>query len=769
METIHVKFDELIAMASNHDCIEHVLQQFNNNTSSADTMNTSYKEDLDNLFGPMFEEYFEKRSFNTPINSAAQSTQFHKDSPSTSSIIVDAHEAPPIETTSDEQTSPISLTDADEFNQEDSADFNGNLDFVSYNTPSHEEIESSTAALEPSNVQNFHQILRQEEGIDFEEFFAPVARLEAVRMRFMSANLKGLLIQNSQITSTGIVDTTLFTRRHGEDIFLVQVYVDDIIFGSTNLDFSKHFANLMKNNFEMSMMGELKFFLGLQVHQSPRGIFISQSQYAIELLKKHGLDECVSMSTPMATERLDADLQGTPTDQTTYRRMIGGLMYLTASRPDIAYATFVCARYQARPTVKHLKEVKRIFRYLRQSYNMGLWYPKDSGFELIAYSDADHAGCKDDCKSTSGGLQFLGEKLIMQMMYAFINTFKVYYAKPLWEGLYYSLHYLTSSIPYPRFTKIIISHYMTKFHKISRRARDRYHNLKDDDIMKNICNSGRYKDGVGMNIPALGDTSEDYEGTRSHFGCMPEYVWEIDVPLTQSQPTDVTQAMHRTPSSPSSPNPNMDAGVSSALKRLTVIRLCIPQRRSTCLTPPAPSEEQEARENVELVNEHLASVEIKKMVEGTENVIDDSSNPRNDDQNIPGTRLEPRVTRRIYGVMFLKHLRARSVGEAAYLQPCIEQLLVPIHHAGDKTVVGETSLSFALMNVHARAKGAKKHAATLRQLMMEIVYAPLSSQTWVGEASTSAAPLSVEDYTEEYIEGALGSVVAVPKLECCHF
>ncbi|GJV74734.1 retrovirus-related pol polyprotein from transposon TNT 1-94 [Tanacetum coccineum] len=149
-----------------------------------------------------------------------------------------------------------------------------------------------------------------------------------------------------------------------------------------------------------------------KVHQSPRGIFISQSQYAIELLKKHGMDECVSMSTPMATERLDADLQGTPTDQTTYRRMIGGLMYLTASRPDIAFATFVCARYQARPTVKHLKEVKRIFRYLRQSYNMGLWYPKDSGFELIAYSDADHAGCKDDCKSTSGGLQFLGEKLV---------------------------------------------------------------------------------------------------------------------------------------------------------------------------------------------------------------------------------------------------------------------------------------------------------------------------------------------------------------------
>ncbi|GKC18121.1 retrovirus-related pol polyprotein from transposon TNT 1-94 [Tanacetum coccineum] len=131
---------------------------------------------------------------------------------------------------------------------------------------------------------------------------------------------------------------------------------------STNPDCSKRFANLMKNNFEMSMMGELKFFLVLQVHQSSRGIFISQSQYAIELLKKHGMDECVSMSTPIATERLDVDLQGTPTDQMTYRRMIAGLMYLTAIRPDIAFATFVCAHYQARPTVKHLKEVKRIFR-----------------------------------------------------------------------------------------------------------------------------------------------------------------------------------------------------------------------------------------------------------------------------------------------------------------------------------------------------------------------------------------------------------------------
>ncbi|GJS76094.1 retrovirus-related pol polyprotein from transposon TNT 1-94 [Tanacetum coccineum] len=588
-----------------------------------------------------------------------------------------------------------------------------------------------------------------------------------------------------------------------------------------------------------------------------------------------------------ATERLDADLQGTPTDQTTYRRMIGGLMYLTASRLDIAFATFVCARYQARPTVKHLKEVKRIFRYLRQSYNMGLWYLKDSRFKLIAYSDADHAGCKDDCKSTSGGLQFLGGKLvswsskkqdctamstaeaeyvslsaccaqviwmrtqlldygykynrilmycdsksaiaiscnpvqhsktkhidiryhfikehvekgtveiyfvgteyqladlftkalpkerfeylvhriadvhpdelcppktrydlmdankkvdlehvqsssfvpwiymaqfwhtlkedrskyrlkfmldkkeltltlddfrqifhlpqatannhnafvpppsfsdmvpfykqvlgftmeletqsnfkttgllqpwqtlckifskclttrvtgwdqpplqIMQMLYFFVNNIHVDYAELLWEGLYYSLHHATSSIPYSRFTKIVVNHYMTIFPDISRRARDMYHNLQDDDIMKNIFNSGRHKT--------------------------------------------------KTTSAPRSPNPDKEVVESSAPSRSTMIRLRLLERRSTRLTPPAPvptvdkademilqdtlqvslaehksREEQEARENVALVDEHLASEEIEKMVEEQENIVDDSSIPRNDESNIPGTRIEPR-------------------------------------------------------------------------------------------------------------------------------
>ncbi|GJR23808.1 hypothetical protein Tco_0972335 [Tanacetum coccineum] len=118
----------------------------------------------------------------------------------------------------------------------------------------------------------------------------------------------------------------------------------------------------------------------------------------------------------MATKpKLDADLSGEPVDQTDYHSKIRPLMYLTSSRPDIVQAVCYCARYQARPTEKYLKDVKRIFRYLRGTINMGLWYPKDSGFELTPFSDADHAGCIDTRKSTSGGIQFLGDKLVSWM------------------------------------------------------------------------------------------------------------------------------------------------------------------------------------------------------------------------------------------------------------------------------------------------------------------------------------------------------------------
>nr|GEW56680.1 copia protein [Tanacetum cinerariifolium] len=163
----------------------------------------------------------------------------------------------------------------------------------------------------------------------------------------------------------------------------------------------------------MLMMGEMTFFLGLQVNQSPRGIFINQSKYVLEILNKYGIESCDPFGTPMEIkDKLDLDQNGTPVDATNYHSMIGALMYLTSSRPDIVHATCLCARYQAKPTEKHLKEVKRIFRYFQGTINTGLWYTKDSGFELTGFSDADYAGCKDTFKSTSDGTQFLGEKLV---------------------------------------------------------------------------------------------------------------------------------------------------------------------------------------------------------------------------------------------------------------------------------------------------------------------------------------------------------------------
>nr|GEX47884.1 hypothetical protein [Tanacetum cinerariifolium] len=158
------------------------------------------------------------------------------------------------------------------------------------------------------------------------------------------------------------------------------------------------------------------FTKGLQIHQSPRGIFINQAKYALEILKKHGMDKCDSIGTPLATKpKLDADLSRKPVDQTNYRSIIRSLMYLTSSRPELVQAIWYYTRYQARPTEKHLKEVKMIFRFLKGTINIGLWYPKDSGFELIAFLDVDHARCIDTHKSTSGGIQLIGDKLVSWM------------------------------------------------------------------------------------------------------------------------------------------------------------------------------------------------------------------------------------------------------------------------------------------------------------------------------------------------------------------
>ncbi|GJV22040.1 putative ribonuclease H-like domain-containing protein [Tanacetum coccineum] len=193
----------------------------------------------------------------------------------------------------------------------------------------------------------------------------------------------------------GTIDKTLFIKRQKGDILLVQVYVDDIIFGSTKNELCNAFEKLMHEKFQMSSMGELTFFLRLQVHQKKDGIFISQDKYVDEILKKFGFTEVKTASTPIETQKpLLKDENGDEVDAHMYRLIIGSLMYLTSLRPDIMFAVCACARYQVNPEVSHLHAVKRIFRFLK------------------AYTDSDYAGASLDRKSTTGGCQFLGCRLI---------------------------------------------------------------------------------------------------------------------------------------------------------------------------------------------------------------------------------------------------------------------------------------------------------------------------------------------------------------------
>ncbi|GJT79630.1 retrovirus-related pol polyprotein from transposon TNT 1-94 [Tanacetum coccineum] len=173
------------------------------------------------------------------------------------------------------------------------------------------------------------------------------------------------------------------------------------------------FAKIMDSKFKMSMMMQMTFFLGLQISQSPRGIFINQSNYALEIIKKYGMLSSDPINTPMVGKsKLDKDLQGKPVDPTHYRGMICSLMYLTSSIPDLVFVVWMCARYQVKPTEKHLHAVKRVFRYLKGTIDMGLWYSKYSCITLTAYADVDHVGCQDTRQSTSESAQFLGDKLV---------------------------------------------------------------------------------------------------------------------------------------------------------------------------------------------------------------------------------------------------------------------------------------------------------------------------------------------------------------------
>ncbi|GKB11096.1 retrovirus-related pol polyprotein from transposon TNT 1-94 [Tanacetum coccineum] len=261
---------------------------------------------------------------------------------------------------------------------------------------------------------------RQKKGIDFEELFAPVARIEAIRIFIANAASKNMIIYQMDVKtaflngelkeevyvsqpegfvdldhptyvyrlkkalydlkqaprawyntllrflldnkfSKGVVDPTLFIGKTGKHILLVQIYIDDIIFASTDPKACDIFSKEMSSKFQMSMMGQMSFFLGLQVSQSPGGIFINHSKYALEILIKYGMDKSEPVDIPMVDRsKLDEDPLGIPVGPIRFRDMVGSLMYLTASRPDLVFVVCMCARYQAKPIKKHLEAIKRV-------------------------------------------------------------------------------------------------------------------------------------------------------------------------------------------------------------------------------------------------------------------------------------------------------------------------------------------------------------------------------------------------------------------------
>ncbi|WVZ80817.1 hypothetical protein U9M48_028265 [Paspalum notatum var. saurae] len=310
-------------------------------------------------------------------------------------------------------------------------------------------------------VRNKARLVAQgfcKEGIDYEETFAPVARLEAIRILLAFAASKGFKLQQMDVKSAflngfieeevyvrqppsfesarfpdrvyklrkalyglkqarrawyarlksfllksgfvmGSIGKTLFLLSRGGDTLIVQIYVDDIIFGGSSHALVSSFAEQMSREFEMSLMGELQIFLGLQIKQGLEGTFVYQAKYTRDILKKLNMGDSKPMTTPMSTNTaLDADEDGKAVDQKEFRGMIGSLLYLTATRLDIQFAVCLCAHYQVSPRTSHCQAVKRIFKYLKFTPELGLWYSSGSSLSLGGFSDADHAGCRIDRK-----------------------------------------------------------------------------------------------------------------------------------------------------------------------------------------------------------------------------------------------------------------------------------------------------------------------------------------------------------------------------------
>nr|GFA41071.1 hypothetical protein [Tanacetum cinerariifolium] len=476
VETIHVDFDELTAMAFEQSSSGLALNEMNPATISSRLMqkpssSTPYvppsRNDWDLLFQPMFDELLnpspsvdlQAPEVITLIADVIPPVQAESTgSPSSTKVDQDAPSLSKSQTTRETQSSVIPQDVEEDIHDietlvepktyKDALTQSCWIEAMQEELNEFERLEVWEIVPRPDKVMvitlkwiykvkldelggilknKAHLVAhgyRQEERIDFEESFALVARLESIR------NFLAYVAHKNMVVYQMDVKTAFLNGNLREEVYVSQPD------GFVDQDNPNHVYKLKKALYGLKQASRawydmLSSFLSpktspkvqwiqhcssiemAMTYFCPRGIFINKSKYALESLKKCGFESCDPVYTPMVEKsKLDEDKEGKAVDPSHYRGMIGTLLYLAASRSDLQFAICMCARYQARPTEKHIHAVKSIFRYLCETINWGLWYPKDSSVALTTFADANHAGFQDTRRSTSGSLQFLRERLI---------------------------------------------------------------------------------------------------------------------------------------------------------------------------------------------------------------------------------------------------------------------------------------------------------------------------------------------------------------------